>query len=341
LFYELCCLLVLEGVLHGGVDRVGLLVVRAEVVLRLEVVEEGHALVVDALVGRHARAEVVLPLVGRAVLDDGLLRLRGALRDGLCDGLRLDSLGLLDGLGRLNSLGRLLEELVDLGLGRLLGRARGGGLRSASLVVGLLLVLGHVGQLLRRARGLGARRADRARLLVGLAVRRGRVGLPRLKGRHDRRLVNLRDGLGALVGLELLDGGPKRGGDLRATADRVDRLLHVAVLEALAVGLQDGPDDDVHEVDVAVTRHGALRRALGLGRTALLGRRAEDEGLHDGLLVAHRQGLEELEDIVAGGDLESHLRAWGLVHADTVLSKTAENSFQFFFEIEHVNFHTS
>ena len=214
---------------------------------------------VDALVGRHARAEVVLPLVGIVVLDDGLLRLRGALRGGLGDDLRLLDLrlDLNDGLGC------LLEELVDLGLRSLVGRARGGGLGSAGLVVGLLLVLGHVGQLLRRARALRARRADRARLLVGLGVRLGRIGLPRLKGRHDGRRVNVRDRLGALVGLELLEGRPQGRGDLRATADRVDGLLHVAVREALAVALQHGPNDRVHEVDVAVTCDGALGALLG------------------------------------------------------------------------------
>jgi len=164
-------------------------------------------------------------------------------------------------------------------------------------------------------------------------VRRGRVGLPRFKGGHDRRLVNVRDGLGALVGLELLERHPQGRGDLRATADRVDDLLHVAVLEALAVGLQDGPHDDVHEVDVAVARHGALRRALGLGRTALLGRRAEDEGLHDGLLVAHRQGLEELEDIVAGGDLESHLRALRMYTQIPCCPKRPKITFNFFLKL--------
>ena len=81
------CLLVLEGVLHFCVDRVGLLVVRAEVVLALEVEEEAHAIVVHALVCRHAIAKVVLPLVGCPILDDGFLGLGGALRGGLCGGL--------------------------------------------------------------------------------------------------------------------------------------------------------------------------------------------------------------------------------------------------------------
>jgi hypothetical protein len=197
----LCGLVVLERVRNALLELLGLLDVGAQVLPVLGV-DVGHASVVEAPVGLHAEAEVVVPVdQEHGLLLLVLLKVQGSSRHGTESGrVRLHTRGRgrgttcgtaslrycvsLTGLGSLTTslhLGLLLVGqgtlgLLGLGLCRGRGRGRGATRRTASLCsllgLGRLATGLHLGLLLLRQHALGL-------LASGLRKRstRGLLGL--------------------------------------------------------------------------------------------------------------------------------------------------------------------